>query len=66
MTLEMNRKAYVRTEASNADLTELKVEDLKSIVGGTFIKIRDIEGESTDSKHKDWIEVLSYSWGTLP
>lgn len=28
-----------------------------------FIKIGDIKGESTDDKHKDWIEVLSYSWG---
>jgi hypothetical protein len=62
MALDMNRKADVRTEAIKADLIELKVQDLKSIVGG-FAKIRDIEGESTDSKHKDWIEVLSYSWG---
>ena len=28
-----------------------------------FIKIGDIKGESQDDKHKDWIEVLSYSWG---
>ncbi|MHC1742010.1 MAG: Hcp family type VI secretion system effector [Syntrophobacteraceae bacterium] len=28
-----------------------------------FIKIDGIPGESTDDKHKDWIEVLSYSWG---
>jgi type VI secretion system secreted protein Hcp len=28
-----------------------------------FIKIGDIKGESTDDKHKDEIEVLSYSWG---
>lgn len=28
-----------------------------------FIKISTIPGESTDDKHKDWIEVLSYSWG---
>jgi len=28
-----------------------------------FIKIDSIPGESTDDKHKDWIEVLSYSWG---
>ena len=25
-----------------------------------FIKIDGIQGESTDAKHKDWIEVLSY------
>jgi len=28
-----------------------------------FLKIEGIPGESTDDKHKDWIEVLSYSWG---
>ncbi|MEW6599489.1 MAG: type VI secretion system tube protein Hcp [Nitrospirota bacterium] len=28
-----------------------------------FLKIDGIPGESTDDKHKDWIEVLSYSHG---
>ena len=28
-----------------------------------FLKIDGIDGESTDAKHKDWIEVLSFSWG---
>lgn len=28
-----------------------------------FLKIAGIPGESTDDKHKNWIEVLSYSWG---
>ena len=28
-----------------------------------FLKIDGIPGESTDSKHKDEIEVLSWSWG---
>ncbi len=28
-----------------------------------FLKIDGMPGESTDDKHKDWIEVLSYSWG---
>jgi len=28
-----------------------------------FLKIDGIPGESSDDKHKDWIEVLSYSWG---
>jgi type VI secretion system secreted protein Hcp len=28
-----------------------------------YLKIEGIEGESTDSKHKDWIEVMSFSWG---
>ncbi|CAN5806853.1 type VI secretion system tube protein Hcp [soil metagenome] len=26
-----------------------------------FIKIKDAPGESTDDKHKDWIEVMSFS-----
>src|SRR5207237_9203143 len=28
-----------------------------------FAKIGDIKGESVDNKHKDEVEVLSYSWG---
>jgi type VI secretion system secreted protein Hcp len=28
-----------------------------------FLKISDIPGESSDDKHKDWIEVLSFSCG---
>ena len=29
----------------------------------SFLKIDGIKGESTDDKHKDWIEILSYNWG---
>jgi type VI secretion system secreted protein Hcp len=28
-----------------------------------FVKIKDIDGESTDSQHAGWIEILSYSFG---
>jgi len=28
-----------------------------------FLKIDDIKGESVDSTHADWIDVLSWSWG---
>ncbi len=28
-----------------------------------FLKISEFPGESTDDKHKDWIEILSYSHG---
>jgi type VI secretion system secreted protein Hcp len=28
-----------------------------------FLKIDGVEGESTDSKHGKWIEIMSYSWG---
>jgi len=27
-----------------------------------FLKIATIPGESTDDKHKDWIEILSFHW----
>jgi type VI secretion system secreted protein Hcp len=30
-----------------------------------FAKIGDIKGESVDAKHKDEIEVLSFSWGVM-
>jgi type VI secretion system secreted protein Hcp len=28
-----------------------------------FLKLDGITGESTDDKHKDWIQLLSWSWG---
>lgn len=28
-----------------------------------FLKIDGVDGESTDDKHKGWIEVLSFQWG---
>jgi type VI secretion system secreted protein Hcp len=31
--------------------------------GDAFLEIDGIKGESTDDKHKDWIEILSYSHG---
>lgn len=32
-----------------------------------FLKIDDIPGESQNESHKEWIDVLSYSWsGSLP
>jgi type VI secretion system secreted protein Hcp len=33
------------------------------VAADIFAKIGDIKGESLDSKHKDEIEVLSWSWG---
>ena len=33
------------------------------MAGNIFAKIGDIKGESLDDKHKDEIEVLSWSWG---
>jgi type VI secretion system secreted protein Hcp len=31
-----------------------------------FLQIDGIKGESTDSEHKDWIEILSYSNAVVP
>lgn len=28
-----------------------------------FLRIDGIKGESTDDRHREWIEVLSFSWG---
>jgi type VI secretion system secreted protein Hcp len=28
-----------------------------------FLKLEGVPGESTDDKHKEWMEVLSYHWG---
>jgi type VI secretion system secreted protein Hcp len=28
-----------------------------------FMKLSTVPGESTDDKHKDWIEILSFHWG---
>lgn len=28
-----------------------------------FLKIDGVDGESTDDKHKNWIEILSFNWG---
>ena len=37
----------------------------KSLTGAVdmFIKIDDIEGESTDAAHRDEIDILAWSWG---
>jgi type VI secretion system Hcp family effector len=28
-----------------------------------YLKIDNIKGQSTDDKHKEWIEILSWNWG---
>lgn len=33
------------------------------MAGDMFLKIDGVDGESQDSKHKSWIEILSWSWG---
>src|SRR6266404_9231650 len=45
---------------SSVSLQNLKESPMASDI---FAKIGDIKGESLDAKHKDEIEVLSFSWG---
>lgn len=49
-----------------AGIVAASVASSTSVVSASdmFLKIGDIKGESTDAKHKDWIDVLSWSWGT--
>lgn len=35
----------------------------EAVAADMFVKLGDIKGESQDSKHKDEIQVLSWSWG---
>src|SRR5262245_18678056 len=39
------------------------LEEHTQMASDIFAKIGDIKGESLDDKHKDEIEVLSFSWG---
>ena len=49
-----------------AGLVAAGIASTTSVVSASdiFAKIGDIKGESLDSKHRDEIEVLSWSWGT--
>ncbi|MGA2314992.1 MAG: type VI secretion system tube protein Hcp [Thermodesulfobacteriota bacterium] len=35
----------------------------KALAGSAFLKVDGVPGESTDDKHKDYIEVISWSFG---
>ena len=49
-----------------AGLVATSIASSTSVVSASdmFLKITNIKGESTDEKHKDEINVLSWSWGT--
>ncbi len=38
-----------------------KAKDIRGGKYDAFAKIGDIKGESQESSHKDWIEILNYS-----
>lgn len=47
---------------SNSDNKELNPAEQEKVSGGSLnTHVNGVPGESTDDKHKDWIEVLSYS-----
>jgi type VI secretion system secreted protein Hcp len=45
------------------DSDRLRLLEEVPMAADIFAKLGDIKGESLDDKHKDEIEVLSYSWG---
>ena len=49
-----------------AGLMATSIVSSTSVVSASdmFLKISGVKGESQDSKHKDSIDVLSWSWGT--
>jgi type VI protein secretion system component Hcp len=49
--LEAQTRAVTATAAPQAAATDY------------FLKLDGVRGESTNKDHKEWIEVLSYSWG---
>ncbi len=51
-----------KTLALVAPVTILTVSNTFG-AGDFHIKFEGIKGESTDEKHKDWIELQSFSWG---
>jgi type VI protein secretion system component Hcp len=61
MSNEPKKESPIPAENA-AQSPELSNEDLSKAVGGaidTFLNIDGIKGESTDDKHKDWIELQS-------
>lgn len=56
----------VSAQAAEAGLVPDQAGLSAAGIGGPvdyYLQIDDIKGESADEDHRDWIEVLSYSWG---
>ena len=60
----MKRSGFKGLVAAGLVATSLASSTSVVSASDMFLKISGIKGESTDSKHKDSIEVLSWSWGT--
>jgi bacteriocin-like protein len=55
----MSEETKKPSEEQKKTSGELSEQDLKQVTGGaidSFLNIDGIKGESTDDKHKDWIE----------
>ena len=66
----MSRKGTDRSAPLRHDLVAVTLAAAASAIAMSasaavdiFAKFGDIKGESTDDKHKDQIDVLSWSWG---
>ena len=59
------KKSYLRRFATTVSLAAALASCPIAASAATdmFLKLGDIKGESTDSKHKDEIDVLAWSWG---
>ena len=60
----MRRSGFKGLVAAGIVATSLAASTSVVSANDMFLKIDGIKGESTDDKHKEWIEVLSWSWGT--
>ena len=38
-------------------------EPVAAVPFDIFLKLSDLEGESTDAAHKGWVEVIAFDWG---
>jgi len=63
LTLKRSQSLLLRCVRGASGLARTMDWSGASMAVDIFAKLGDIEGESTDDKHKDEVEVLSYSWG---
>jgi desulfoferrodoxin (superoxide reductase-like protein) len=64
MSDETKKENSIPAEDSQKQTPELSNDEMNKVVGGAFnayVNFGDIPGESQETNHKDWIEVLSYT-----
>ena len=59
----MKRQGLSKWFTSGVLAMSMLASSTPALASDIFLKIDGIKGESADSKHKDEIEVLSWSWG---